>query len=61
VVKFFVRLSNRIVGLDLAPSAKWLRTTAVEVRKTLNTTTSYFLVGMIKPGLLYSDLKRTEL
>jgi len=33
------------------PWAKWLRTTVVEVRKTLSTTTSYFLVWMVKLGL----------
>jgi len=32
---FLVRLCNKIVGLDLAPSAKWLRTPVVEVKKTL--------------------------
>jgi len=30
---------------------KWLRTTVVEMRKTLTITISYFLVRMIKPGL----------
>jgi len=46
-----VRLSNNTVGLHLALSAKWLKTTVAEVRKTLTTTTSYLLVRMIKPGL----------
>jgi len=49
--KNLVRLSNKIVGLDLAPLVKWLRTTDVEVRKMLTTTTSYFLVRMVAPGL----------
>jgi len=48
---FFVRLANKIVDLDLTSSAKWLRTAGAEVRKTLTSTTSYFLVRMIKPGL----------
>jgi len=46
-----VRLANKIVDLDLTSSAKWLRTAGAEVRKTLTSTTSYFLVRMTKPGL----------
>jgi len=47
VVKNLVWLSNKIVGMDLAPFSEI-------VEKNVNyhiTTTSYFLVRMIKPGL----------
>ena len=45
--KTFLCGSNKIVGLDLVPK-KSLGTTLAEVRKRLTTTTSYFLVRMIK-------------
>jgi len=48
---FFVRLSNKIAGLDVAPIRQMGRTTVEEVRITLTITTSYFPVRMIKPGL----------
>jgi len=50
---FLVRLSNKIVGMDLSPFSEMVENHcgAVEVRKTLTTTTSYFLVRMIKPDL----------
>jgi len=47
----FEQLSNKVVGLDLAPHIEIVENHVVEARKTLTATTSYFLVRTIKPGL----------
>jgi len=46
-----VRPAIKIVGLDLAPFSEMVVNTVVEVKKTLTTAASYFLVRMIKPDL----------
>jgi len=43
-----VRLYNKILGLDLAPFSKTVENRCCR-RKTLTTTTTYFLVKVIKP------------
>jgi len=62
---FFVRLSIKIGGLDLAPFSEMVENHCSQSKKNVNhhnILLSYFLVRMIKPGLWYcSDLKRTEL
>jgi len=47
---FLVRLSNKIVGLDLPPFSEMVVNHCCR-RKTFATTTSYLLVRMIKPRL----------
>jgi len=50
--KILVRLSNKIVGLDLAPFSEMVENHCCRSKKQVTTTTSYFLlVRMIKPGL----------
>ena len=48
---FFVRPSNKIVGLNLAPFSEMVVNHCCRSKKNVPTAASYFLVRMIKPGL----------